>query len=499
MLLSILALALVFAAFCCCASADYSGTCGDNVNWSLNTATGELTLSGAGPTWDYTYDPDRGEVSPFENDGNIRSVVITSGITRIGTWLFDGCHNIQSVSLPGSLKSIGSHTFNGCSKLSELRIPKNVTTIDAYAFYGCSNLEDVTILSRIVRFADNVFRDCSDSLIIHGFAGSTAESYARANGISFEAFPTSGKWGGLSWNLASGVLTISGNSSMADFADSSDTGAWRIHADTVETVKIEHGVRNISKHCFEDFSMLKSVTIPSSVTGIGNCAFYNCRALASLIIPDSVTFIGDHVFSFCRGLTSITIPEGVTSIGAVAFSYCSSLTGITIPSSVTGIGVAAFLGCSGLTSVAIPSSMTLIDNSTFYNCCSLKGITIPSSVTFIGSSAFLGCNSLENVYYTGSEEQWKAISISINNDPLQNATIHYFSAQCDLVLPAALTTIEADAFRGISASSVFIPNSVTNIQGNPFAGSQVTTICGYKGSAAQTFAKKYGYTFVSVS
>ena len=66
-------------------------------------------------------------------------------------------------------------------------------------------------------------------------------------------------------------------------------------------------------------------------------------------------------------------------------------------------------------------------------------------------------------------------------------------------LPAALTAIEAEAFSGISARAVVIPNTVTGINGNPFAGSGVTTIYGYAGSAAQTLATTYGYTFVAIT
>jgi hypothetical protein len=48
-------------------------------------------------------------------------------------------------------------------------------------------------------------------------------------------------------------------------------------------------------------------------------------------------------------------------------------------------------------------------------------------VTSIGNSAFEGCGNLKNIYFKGSEAQWKAISIDNNNDPLQNAAIHYNS------------------------------------------------------------------------
>ena len=97
-----------------------------------------------------------------------------------------------------------------------------------------------------------------------------------------------------------------------------------------------------------------------------------------------------------------------------------------IPNSVTSIGAWAFDGCTGLTSITIPNSVTSIGIYAFYYCTGLTSITIPNSVTSIGACAFCGCTGLKDVYYTGSKDEWKAISIGkYNNDNLLNATIHY--------------------------------------------------------------------------
>jgi len=75
-------------------------------------------------------------------------------------------------------------------------------------------------------------------------------------------------------------------------------------------------------------------------------------------------------------------------------------------------------------------------------------------VTIILDRAFWGCNNLTDVYYSGSEAQWKAILIrSEKNDPLLNATIHYNN-----VAAAAETTVQdtlSDAVRYVPYSYAF--------------------------------------------
>lgn len=85
---------------------------------------------------------------------------------------------------------------------------------------------------------------------------------------------------------------------------------------------------------------------------------------------------------------------------------------------VTSIGNEVFFGCSELTSIEIPSSVTSIGNYAFFDCSGLTSIEIPSSVTSIGDLAFWFCSGLKDVYYTGTQEQWNAISFGSGGDAL---------------------------------------------------------------------------------
>ncbi len=77
--------------------------------------------------------------------------------------------------------------------------------------------------------------------------------------------------------------------------------------------------------------------------------------------------------------------------------------------------------------IVIPDNITSIGSYAFDGCSKLSSITIGNSVTSIGSAAFLHCNKLKDIYYEGSEEDWKNIKTNYHNDLLFNVNIHYNS------------------------------------------------------------------------
>ena len=65
-----------------------SGTCGENVTWSFDEASGTLTISGTGEMtyWNWAFD------RPWHDQrDSIKNVIIENGVTTVGRYAFTDC------------------------------------------------------------------------------------------------------------------------------------------------------------------------------------------------------------------------------------------------------------------------------------------------------------------------------------------------------------------------------------------------------------------------
>ena len=417
--------------------------------------------------------------SAFRGCSSLTSITIPNSVTSIGYDAFYNCSSLTSVTIPDSVTSIGYDAFSWCNSLTSITIPDSVTSIGWDAFDRCEKLTQINVdtANTVYSSVNGVLFSKDKTELIRYPKGKADTSYAIPNGVTYIGYDAFSCCSSLtSITIPNSVTSIgdyafSGCISLASITipdgvtNIGDWAFWDCRSLTsitipdsvtrigdsafnvcssLTSITIPDSVTSIGYEAFHSCSSLTSITIPNSVTSIGDSAFSGCSSLASITIPDGVTNIGDWAFRNCRSLTSITIPDSVTVIGDYAFYRCSNLTSVTIGNSVTSIGDYAFDGCNSLTSVTIPDSVTSIGKYAFYYCTSLTSTTIPDSVTSIGDCAFNGCSSLKDVYYSGTQEQWKKISIGSNNSRLTSAKIHYGSSA-----PAA----NAKAMRAPAASA----------------------------------------------
>jgi len=129
-----------------------AGFCGadedkGNIQWTLVT-DGTLTVSGIGAMDDWDYSP------WYSHRDDIQKIIVTEGITRIGSGAFADCNSIMGeLPIPKSVKEIGDGAFSGWKgTIGSLVIPDGIERIEDFAFYGCSGVSGAFIIPASVNY-----------------------------------------------------------------------------------------------------------------------------------------------------------------------------------------------------------------------------------------------------------------------------------------------------------------------------------------------------------
>ncbi len=421
---------------------EYTGTCGEAVTWSLDSATGILTISGSGDMTDYNGDWEL--FAPWNNyNSTITGVIIEEGVTSIGNDAFSWCTSLMTAQIPESVTSIGKKAFNCCFALIDLYIPSSVESVGDMAFSGCKALETIT-----VNEANSVFKSAGNCLI-------EKESGVLLCGSKLSIIPNDGSITAIAPRAFSDRAGLSGN------------------------VIIPEGVTSIGEQAFSGCEGITAITIPESIETIGSSAFYYCSKITEIVIPDSITVIPNSLLASCRLLEKVTFSDKITEIGISAFSDCASLTEIDIPETVQSIGRSAFYNCN-LTSIAIPEGVTSIDNSTFRYCSKLEEVSLPESLTSIGSDAFSDCSSLNGIvlpenltviddYAFRNCKKLESITVPEGVTSINDGVFIGCTSLAEVVIPEGVTSIGSSAFSKCALTEITVPESVTSIGANAFS------------------------------
>ncbi len=279
------------------------GSCGANAEYTISGTT--LTISGTGDMADFYSDS-----APWNSiKSSITTVVIESGITRIGDYAFYEFTNLSNLSIASTVTTIGSNAFRNCTSLTEIIIPQGVTTIENAAFSACENITSITLPQSLSEVELDAFGYISCD--IH-FLGSLADWCS----ISYEDVWIGSDDGSVGYNLYIGANLLT-----------------------------ELNPTNLN-----------------GITSINPFVFFACHSLTSVEIPDTVTEIGAGAFIGCVNLETVILGEGITEVEFGAFAF-TGVDSVELSSTIDTIGPVAFFGCSSLRTVVISSTTppTLVD------------------------------------------------------------------------------------------------------------------------------------------
>ena len=346
----------------------------------------------------------------FMNCTSLVNVVIGDNTLDLGEWTFYGCTSLVNLTLGQSLERIGSVTFSFCDSLTYVVIPDSVLEICNSAF-SCANLETIVIGSG-VKYIDSSAIPYSVPLKTVYYKGTLEEwrnlvsnygsPYSDADIYFYSDIQPTGE--GKFWHYVDGVITPWPEIILPslEFRDNGDGTCTVVGLGTVtdtdivipETAPNGRVVVAISYNAFRDNTFITSITIPSTVTTIGG-TFWGCTSLSRVYISSLESWL------------SVTLD----SPSASPFLYGASL----------------YINGELATELVIPDGTDVINSYVFAGCTSIEKVIIPESVKQIGNFAFYLCSSISEVYYGKSKAAWEDLTIGVNNDPLSEDKIYFYS------------------------------------------------------------------------
>ena len=439
-----------------------------NITWSLDS-DGCLTITGKGAMPHCELET---EVPWLEYADDIKSAVISEGITTVGILCFYKCLSLESVVIPDGVTSIGAHAFEWCRSLTEVILPDTVQTIGLSAFYNCDGIEKLELGSGVTNILSNAFNMCRSVTEIT-FPASLTElqnySFASCDNLTsvtflgdaptFSGQPFSGT--GIFPNDTLTCYYPADNATWTSDVRSSSYGGniiWEATGETEEPTEPETTEPEIIASGVQDnLTWVLDATGCLTLTGKGKMPI--CR------VSDEIPWL-----EYADQITSAVVSKGFYNICPWCFMGCNNLKSVSIPNTVSAINMYSFYGC-GLESVTIPDGVIHINTRAFRNCSKLKEIVLPDTVELIESGAFEYCGGLEKLDLGNGVKTIEKYAF----DSCQNLT--------EVRFPASVETLEYGCFRSCLLTTIVFEGDAPEIHSGAFDGTGTYPV-GNKGVTA---------------
>lgn len=333
------------------------------------------------------------------------------------------------------INAIGSSAFENCST------DKNTNKID---------IEKLVLQDNVIQLNNCTFKNCTS--INELTMPISLDTVPNSNYVTFEKCNAITN---IKFTKGTGIGYSYGNEGRIEYTP------WGISKANDIKIELEEGITSIGNNTFANCTGIKNLSIPTTITSIGTKAFYNCsNMVGELNTIDNVTSIGDEAFKGCTGINgTLNIPTGMKKINKYSFEG-TSIEKLVIPDNIIELDYGSFANCVSLKYLSIPISLDTIPNSnfvTFSGCESIskvrftKGtgegwdynnswrtqytpwyisrnnemsIILENGINSIGNYTFYGLGNA-SFYYTGTQEQWDAITKNANNTSINNITCNY--------------------------------------------------------------------------
>jgi hypothetical protein len=498
----------------------FSGSCGTNVKYSLDTSTGVLKITGTGAMADYSSSTST-SAPWYSNRTYIKSVEIADGVTSIGDYAFVECSALTSIIIPNSVTAIGNNAFyftgwydnqpdgivyagkvaykykGTMPANTNITLKEGTLGIADEAFSNCSSITSVTIPNSVTEIGERAFHDIQLKSLIVGsgvlsfgnqaitttpiktiwLPNTPPQNYKVAQGtVNYVA---NSQYGLMNYKkeykFLSSMFEVNGIryvpvSPSERTCDAIDC----VYDETAENITIGESVtnkgislkiQNIQPYLCYNNTYIKKVNIESGYKGsIPSYSFYECTSIISAIINNQGSIEEKAFYRSATNSSAIFLINNSGYIGANAFNSCSGITSVTI-SNQGNIGQYAFYGCKNITSATI-NNQGNIGQYAFYGSATSNYATFTiKNNGDIGTNAFNGCTKITQLTID-------------NNGSIGESCFSGCTSLRTATLGNNIPNIGASAFQNCSnLGSIVIPDAVQTLGKKSFYGcSSMTSI-----------------------
>lgn len=130
------------------AAVTYNGSITDHVQPELS---GDVVIPAKVKHGNMIYTVKAINPKAFANSKRLKSVVMPSGLERIGDFAFEHCDSLSSIVFPGNSVTLGEGIFFNCPAISEVTIGSDWRSVDLTMFRWSNSLSNITIPAKIAQ------------------------------------------------------------------------------------------------------------------------------------------------------------------------------------------------------------------------------------------------------------------------------------------------------------------------------------------------------------
>ena len=453
------------------------------------------------------------DAGTFQNNCNIKKVVIPSTITRIEQYAFRGCHNLEDVIWDnpnpnlvieaGAFKtqdvSMNTHTGHTLAPTPSLNFTGPISDTTSPFLYAMSPSENINYGTQAPTYI-TYYSGWPSNLEVR--YDPDTDKNTLVDYPTFQELKEGKKYKTKSDLLPGGYVYIT-----KEFEDAAKRAIHKYTDPDSYTPDPSDPTdsKNLAQNELDIINAALNIVLPTGIEAIGKGIkadgsvatdedgnalglfeykenevektdkLGNDHVLRKTITAYGLTEVGDRAFAGCKYVTSIKFEGNTQSVGTHAFEDCVELTSVNLPATVSKLGTRPFAGCTKLSDVNFGGGPYFTcDQSIIYELGEGRAKTklveylCGRSIGTVRKEEVAGVLELYPEAFMGTNVGIADLSSSLIKDVPVSAFQDTLSLYQVILPEDTCQSISKDAFSDSNIKLVHIPASVTFIDNDAF-------------------------------